>query len=238
MLLFYVRHGDPIYHPDSLTPLGKRQAEAVGHRLAQFGLDRVYASTSTRAVETAQPTCEMLKIEPILLDWCQEHYTFKQLHMVNAEGKRTWMFQNAEMRRFFNSEEIRRLGKEWYRHERFAGSTYEEGMERIRRESDAFLAELGYVHLEDLNCYRVERPNDERVALFAHQGFGLALLSCMLDIPYPMFSSHFDFGHSSVTVIEFADEEGYCVPRVLQLANDGHLWRDGVPTNYQNRLRF
>lgn len=24
MLLFYLRHGDPIYNPDSLTPLGMR----------------------------------------------------------------------------------------------------------------------------------------------------------------------------------------------------------------------
>ena len=29
MLFYYVRHGDPIYTPDSLTELGHRQAEAV-----------------------------------------------------------------------------------------------------------------------------------------------------------------------------------------------------------------
>ena len=29
MLLFCVRHGDPIYDQDSLTPLGHRQAQAV-----------------------------------------------------------------------------------------------------------------------------------------------------------------------------------------------------------------
>ena len=33
MIFFYVRHGDPIYNPDSLTPLGERQAEAVAKRL-------------------------------------------------------------------------------------------------------------------------------------------------------------------------------------------------------------
>lgn len=38
MLLFYVRHGDPIYNPDSLTPLGERQAEAVAKRLALHGV--------------------------------------------------------------------------------------------------------------------------------------------------------------------------------------------------------
>ena len=49
MLLFYVRHGDPIYNPDSLTPLGERQAEAIARRLALYGIDKIYSSTSTRA---------------------------------------------------------------------------------------------------------------------------------------------------------------------------------------------
>ena len=54
MILFYVRHGDPIYNPDQLTPLGHRQAESVAKRLALFGVDEIYASTSTRAMQTAQ----------------------------------------------------------------------------------------------------------------------------------------------------------------------------------------
>ena len=53
MLLFFLRHGDPIYDPDSLTELGRRQAEALGRRLAAYGLDRIFVSTSNRAVETA-----------------------------------------------------------------------------------------------------------------------------------------------------------------------------------------
>ena len=32
MIFFYVRHGDPIYNPDSLSPLGERLAEAVRER--------------------------------------------------------------------------------------------------------------------------------------------------------------------------------------------------------------
>ena len=42
MLLFLIRHGDPIYEPDSLTPLGKKQAEALAKRLALYGIDRVF----------------------------------------------------------------------------------------------------------------------------------------------------------------------------------------------------
>ena len=53
MLFFYIRHGDPTYHPDELTPLGKRQAEAIAKRLALYGIDRIFASTSNRAIQTA-----------------------------------------------------------------------------------------------------------------------------------------------------------------------------------------
>ena len=56
MLLFYIRHGDPVYDPDSLTPLGARQAEALAKRLARHGLDRIYASSSNRAMLTAMAT--------------------------------------------------------------------------------------------------------------------------------------------------------------------------------------
>ena len=54
---------------------------------------------------------------------------------------------------------------------------------------------------------------DKRVALFAHQGFGLAFLSRVLGIPYPMFSTQFDMGHSGMTVIEFKDENGKTLGR-------------------------
>ena len=86
--------------------------------------------------------------------------------------------------------------------------------------------------------YKIVQPNDDRVALFAHQGFGIAFLSCLLDIPYPQFANHFDMCHTGMTVIEFRDEGGFAFPRVLTLSSDSHLYRDGLPTNYHNRLRF
>ena len=55
MLLYVIRHADPIYNPDSLTEKGKRQAEALGRRLAVHGLDRIYASPMNRAQMTAKP---------------------------------------------------------------------------------------------------------------------------------------------------------------------------------------
>ena len=41
MLLFYIRHGDPVYSPDSLTERGLKQADALPARLKTLNLDRL-----------------------------------------------------------------------------------------------------------------------------------------------------------------------------------------------------
>lgn len=46
---------------------------------------------------------------------------------------------------------------------------------------------LGYRHDLENNCYYEEWENEQRIALFAHEGVGLTILSCMLDIPNPFF---------------------------------------------------
>ena len=240
MILYYVRHGDPIYNPDSLTPLGLRQAESVAHRLAQFGLDAVYSSSSNRAYLTALPTAEMLKLEVEKRDFCTEGRAWEVTALSERQrDRRMWMFQSGEWRDVLRSPEVISMGKEWYLHEKFKDTPVPIGLPRLHADCDAFLLELGYRHLPEENRYLVERPNDDRIALFAHQGFGMIFLSHILDVPYPLFASHFDIGHSGVTVIEFApDRNGIVSPTVLTLSNDSHLFRDGLPTNYQNRIRF
>ena len=76
MLLYILRHGDPIYNPDTLTEKGKLQAKALAERLAVHGLDRVYCSPHGRARETAQPTCEKLGLEMQIEDWTAEKYAW------------------------------------------------------------------------------------------------------------------------------------------------------------------
>lgn len=235
MILYYIRHGDPIYSPNSLTPLGHRQAEAVAKRLALYGLDKIYSSPSNRAVLTAKPTCELLKLEPELVDFADEEHVWRELTINREDGNgKTWLFQNRRIVELFNSKEIRDLGDRWFDHPAFAEYEYEKGIARVYNEMDAFLEKLGYEHIRYTGKYRVTKTNDQRVALFAHQGFGLAFLSCLLDIPYPMFTTHFDMCHTGVTVIEFRDNNGYCVPKVLTLSQDSHLYREGLPTKYNN----
>ncbi len=238
MLFFYVRHGDPIYNPDQLTPLGHRQAEAIGKRLALFGVDEIFASSSNRAKQTAQPTCELLKKQLAELDWCNEAHAWGELTVVGKDGGRWWLFQDRESRRLLVDPALLALGDEWHTHPAFADYHFEKGFARIRENADELFESLGYKHIPGTGAYEVIRDNDERVALFAHQGFGMAFLSCLLDIDYPHFCLHFDTSHTGMTVIEFKEEGGIAIPKVLSLANDGHLYREGLPTDYNHEVRF
>ena len=239
MLLYYIWHGDPIYSPDSLTPLGERQAEAVAKRLVLFGVDEIYTSTSNRAGQTAKPTCELVKKEAKLLDFANEGYAWQDLTIETEDGKgRTWLFQNRKTVELFNTPAIRELADCWYDHLDFAAYHYEKGINRVYDGADAFFAELGYEHQRYSGRYRIVQPNEQRVALFAHQGFELAFLSAVLDIPYPMFCTHFDMCHSGITVIQFESKGEWAVPKVLTLSSDSHLYREGLPTRYNYGVSF
>ena len=236
MLLFYVRHGDPIYDPDSLTPLGHRQAEAVGKRLALFGIDEIYASTSERAKLTAKPLCELMKKDMTLLDFANEGHAWRDLTIDTPEGRR-WLFHAPWVKPIFHTPELIALGHEWYKHPVFEKYGYDKGIERVQAGCDEFLLSLGYKR-DGLGRYEVVNDNDKRVALFAHQGFGLTFLSCLLGIPYPHFTTHFDMCTSGVTVIEFKNESGYSYPKVLMLSSDAHIYREGLPMRYNGRAPF
>ena len=217
MILYYLRHGDPTYNPDSLTPLGHEQARSLAKRLAMYGLDEIYSSDSNRAMQTAQPTCDLLKQEKKLCPWANEGVAWREFTVINEEGNRKWGFQHRPTVELFNSPEIRSMGENWYDHPYFDGTKFKDGMLRVRREADDFLLSLGYKHIREEAAFEAVEPNNKRIALFAHQGFGMAFLSCILDIPYPAFCTHFDISHSSMTVISF-EGKGKIYPKMLQMA--------------------
>ncbi|MBP5466160.1 MAG: histidine phosphatase family protein, partial [Clostridia bacterium] len=161
MLLFFVRHGDPVYSPEELTPLGLRQAEAVAKRLALYGIDKIYSSCLKRARQTATPLSEYVKKEPVILDWCSEELAWKEFALdLDDTGHRGWAFQHhPEM---FNDKAVLSLGENWTEHKNFKGTSFESGMKRIRKEADDFLLSLGYKHDRENRVYIPVAPTEER----------------------------------------------------------------------------
>ncbi|MBO5767405.1 MAG: histidine phosphatase family protein [Clostridia bacterium] len=237
MLLYVIRHGDPIYSPDSLTEKGKRQALAVGKRLAMHGIDKIFSSTSGRAQDTARPTCELTGKQALLCDWMNESHAARDFMFKDPENdnRSSWSFGIEAAR--FRTEEAVALGKQWYEAFPFNLCNAKEGFERIGRESDAFLEALGYKH-EGMR-YKILNHTEERVAVFCHYGFGMTWLAYMLDIPPVYFWSVFDINHTGVTVLDFRkSESGYTVPRVLAFSDVSHLYGERLPYEFTNFIKL
>ena len=163
MIFYFVRHGDPIYDPDSLTPLGAEQAKSLSKRFALYGLDEIYASTSNRAQLTAKPTCALLKKEMTLLDWANEGYAWQDFTVTLADGSVTWSFYDPATKEKFRADAVRTLGKLWYTHPSFAGR-FDHGVRRIDTCVDEWFERLGYKHDRANNRFESVAPSEKRVA--------------------------------------------------------------------------
>ena len=236
MLLYFLRHGDPIYEPDQLTEKGKTQAEALSRRLLLSQIDEIYASSSVRACQTAQPLADKLHKEICKMDWCHENLAHRDFSITDEDGQRRWFFESESFLRRMGQNDVAQMGFEWYRHPLFADTKCGEGYLRIARHTDEFLASLGYLHDTKNHCYTAAEPNEKRIALFAHGGFGRAFLAHIMDIPLPYFV-RFMNNHSGMTVIRFsAFEDGITFPKLLMFSGDGHLYKEGLPTTFNNGI--
>ncbi len=235
MLLYVIRHGDPCYDPDSLTPLGQRQAEAVGRRLAQVGITRVYSSPLVRAQQTAQPLCELLRLQPTIEDWTSESHAWKHFTQT-YNGRQNWTFwqPNTKLR----SPQNRKLDDQHFDQcDCYADLNLKQAYQYLIQGSDDFLKRHGYQR-ED-GVYRILQPNDERIALFCHEGFSMHWFPFLLAIPPHLFWASFAITHTGVSVFQFENtDDGYTAPRALCIDDTSHLLAEHLPNSFQRKFLY
>ena len=72
MKLLIVRHGDPDYSIDSLTPTGWKEADLLSHRLKKLDIAAFYVSPLGRAKDTAAATLSAMGRTAEELPWLRE----------------------------------------------------------------------------------------------------------------------------------------------------------------------
>ena len=233
MILYIVRHGEPIYGPDILTELGQKQAQALVRRFEKSGLDRIFSSPMGRARETAQPSADALGLPVKIEPWTREIWP-EFAPVMPETGKRSFVIdmpadilRNPENRDHYN---------DWYDMPAMSLVDGKQVMERVARHSDDFLRRLGYRRVGD-GIYEEECPNDEHVAMFCHAGFGVTWLTHLLGIPPHLVWASFTMTHTGVTAIQFTkNPSGLVTPRCLCLSDMSHLLESGLPYAYNSTL--
>ena len=225
MYLYIIRHGEPDYANDSLTANGKKQAKALAERLCIHGIDEIYSSPRGRAIQTALPACELLKLPYAIEDWMNEDALWENLSAVDEHGERDWAFgcQNTKLLEHDHSN------NDWYANPIFSTCrSASGGYKHIADNADDLLARLGYEREGKL--YKIIDPNEKKVAAFCHHGISTVWLSHMLSITPSIFWAGFDIAHSSVTLLVFRNNpDGYTAPQCMYLSDISHIYKENLP---------
>ena len=218
MIIYFIRHGHPDYKTDTLTEVGKKQAEAVAERLMGLGIERIYSSTCGRAKETAEPTAKRLGLEIIPLDFIRElSWRSTDGEPILANGH-PWHVADALVK-----EGVDITSENWRETEPYSRSrvVLKEGL--VSEGIDSFLEKLGYKR--EGKYYRASAPDKEKIiAIFSHAGSSSAALGHIFNIPFPQVCGAFRLDFTSVTKVEFPNRVGELVYPQLLLLNDAkHL---------------
>ena len=164
MKLLLIRHGDPDYELDNLTPAGKLEAQYLAERIAPMPVTQYYLSPLGRAQATAAPTLKAAGREGVTFDWLQEFSI--PVDRPDLEGMSTvpwdWLPQD------WLADPRLRSPEHWKENEVFQKAHVGEEYDKVVNAFDALLAEHGYER--DGELYRVRRANTETLVFFCHLG--------------------------------------------------------------------
>ena len=223
MRFHLIRHADPDYANNTITPAGHLEAQALAVRMKRMGLDHIYASPLGRAIHTMQYSADALGLTHAIEDWTAE---LQDCDLTLAPWGKMAMWDIPGER--IRAQAPYATADDWHTHELFADPRFKAAFARIGFASDAFFARHGYVR--DHGRYRIERPTREKIAVFCHGGLGLCWLAHLLEIPLPLMVAGFHLPPSSVTTVLFDERlNEWAVPRCVGLGDTSHLYAAGLP---------
>ncbi len=223
MRIYIIRHAEPDYSIDSLTPKGHQEAAALAKRMVQVAPTHLYCSPVQRARHTCEYTEKALGRQAAIEHWTAELHECREEHR-ELGPMMVWDYPGEKIRECYPMP----TRDDWHLREGFTNPIFREKHEFVARSSDEFLARHGYVR--ENGRYRIVNGNRDRIAVFCHGGFGLWWLSHLLEIPLPLMFAGFFMPPSSVTTV-LMDERSrtWATPRCLGVGDISHLYATGLP---------
>jgi len=221
MRLYLVRHADPDSLRDALTPRGEREAEALAARLEAERITGLYSSVAGRSLATVERVARRTGLAVQREQWLVEprHLRVKQ------KGREYAMWDTfGETVRGHSPLPEREA---WFRTPPFDAPEVSAVWKEFTGQCDGMTAAHGYVR--EGERYRIERRNDERIALISHNGTVLLFIAHLLALPLPLAWCGFYTWPASVTTIHFEEHsDAWAVPRALCVADTSHLRLAGL----------
>lgn len=231
MKITLVRHGEPNYAIDSLTPKGFREAELLADRLCQMDVRDFYVSPLGRAQDTARPTLTRLNRTAETLPWLAE---FRGQFVDPCSGEMRIPWNLAPQ--FWTTQPQFYDPQRWREHPLLQNGTVGKIFDETAEGMDALLARYGYVR--DGGLYRCEHNTDDRIVLFCHFAVSMAILAHMLTLsPVALWHGVSLQPTSLTTLITEERRPGEVFFRMMEMGDTSHLYTGGEPVSHQGLYR-
>lgn len=230
MRLMIIRHAEPDYSIDSLTPRGWEEAEILAKRISKLNVKAFYCSPLGRAKDTASCTLKAMGREAEIMPWLQEIPILPDVpHTDKPVCAWDWLPQD------WTKEPDFFLHDKWAQVQTMAKAGMGTYCAQVTDGLDAVLAHHGYVR--EGNFYRVEKSNQDTVVFFCHFGLECVLLGHLLHIS-PMVLWHSTCAApTSVTVLNTEERrEGIASFRMSNFGDISHLYAAGKEPSFAARF--
>lgn len=230
MKLMIVRHADPDYSIDSLTPVGWEEARLLAERMAKLDITDFYVSPLGRARDTASLTLEKMGRKAEVCPWLREF----EAPIYKPDSPKPgctwdWLPQDWTVEpRYYDPDR-------WTEPEVMQAGDVAGQADWVASHLDAVLAAHGYER--DGNLYRAVRPNTDTLAFFCHFGVECVMLGHLLHVS-PMVLWHgMCAAPSSVTILNTEERrKGIASFRMSTFGDTSHLYAGGREPSFAARF--
>ena len=230
MKLMIVRHADPDYSIDSLTPVGWEEARLLAERMAKLDITDFYVSPLGRARDTASLTLEKIDRKAEVCPWLREF----EAPIYKPDSPKPgctwdWLPQDWTVEpRYYDPDR-------WTEPEVMQAGDVAGQADWVASHLDAVLAAHGYER--NGNLYRAVRPNTDTLAFFCHFGVECVMLGHLLHVS-PMVLWHgMCAAPSSVTILNTEERrKGIVSFRMSTFGDTSHLYAGGREPSFAARF--
>ncbi|MDO5407887.1 MAG: histidine phosphatase family protein [Eubacteriales bacterium] len=264
MKLIIVRHADPDYSIDSLTPTGWKEAELLSEYLCKLDITALYTSPLGRAKDTASLTLKKMNRTATECDWLREFWpkvarpdlnrTAEEVAETTVSAETTASVEatasdgGSDTCDHGNTacawdwlpadwtKEPRFYDKDaWYTVDVMAAAGVGEAFHQVTDGLDRLLAAHGYVR--EQGYYRAEKPNRDTIVLFCHFGLEGALLAHLLGVsPMVLWHGTCAAPSSVTTLVTEERREGIAYFRIGSFGSTSHLYVAGEEPSFAARF--
>lgn len=225
MKILFIRHGEPDYEHDSLTPKGWKEARLLANRLKKLDVRDFYCSPLGRARDTAKETLSCLHRKATIVDWLQE-FPVSISDPDTGKGRCAWDLLPS----FWTCRSDLYEKDKWYLDPTMESGNAKEMYLKITQGMDNLLKKYGYTRSD--MCYHTDCGNKDTIVFFCHLGVELVFLSYFLGISAPVLWQGFFVAPTSVTILETEErQKGIAYFRCRALGDTSHLYAGNEPVS-------